>query len=286
MPETMPATTADTIHIAFALHDPSGTYAQHVGASLCSVCANTNWPLVAHILHDNTLTQENAEKLAQTAYQFHKEVYFYNLQGVLEQLPLAQHESVSFLSPASVSRLFLPDILPEISRVIYLDGDTITDLDIAELWAQNLAGMPLGAVPDLGVVRARFIVPQDPTFDTWATMALPIWEAMGIPLEKYFNAGVLVLDLAMLRETPLFHEALNLLASYAHFPCLDQDALNAIFANMYKALPFRYNVLMAFSPLAAAPAIWHYNSQKPWDAYPVARQERYVFYHGQTPWGK
>ncbi len=275
---------ADTIHIAFALHDPSGTYAQHVGASLCSVCANTNWPLVAHILHDNTLTQENAEKLAQTAYQFNKEVYFYNLQGVLEQLPLAQHESLAVFSPATISRLFLPDILSDVTKIIYMDGDTIADLDIAELWLQDLAGNALAAVPDLGVLRARYIVPRDPTFDTWATMALAIWQSVGIPLENYFNAGVLLLDIEQLRTSGLFRQTLSVLTNNAHFPCPDQDALNAVFANNYTLLPFRYNVLMAFSPLAPAPAIWHYNSQKPWDSYQVARQERYMFYYAQTPW--
>ena len=49
-------------------------------------------------------------------------------------------------------RFFIPQVLsPDIERTIYLDSDTIINLDITELWRVNLDYKPLGAVAEIGI---------------------------------------------------------------------------------------------------------------------------------------
>lgn len=145
----MPASTAhqgDRIHVLAALTDPAGGYTKFAGTMLCSLFANTNHPVTAHIMHDHTLRQIDRERLQQVAAAFSQTLCFYDmdelagaqLRKLREQFP---DISRSRFSDATMYRLLAGEILPaEIQRIIYLDADIIVQLDIAELWQQCLLG--------------------------------------------------------------------------------------------------------------------------------------------------
>ncbi len=104
-------------------------------------------------------------------------------------------------------RLALPD------RVIYLDTDTVLCQDIRELYEQELDGCELAGVRDR--YGCRFF---------------------GI---NYMNSGVLLLDLARIRETGLFRRAIALCAKKKIF-LPDQTAINRL-VKRKKLLPRRFN---------------------------------------------
>ena len=69
----------DIIHIGFGLHDKDGHYSVWVGTVMQSIIDHTDSKLCFHILHDETVSEENKRKLAQVAHQKGDVVEFYKI---------------------------------------------------------------------------------------------------------------------------------------------------------------------------------------------------------------
>jgi hypothetical protein len=101
--------------------------------------------------------------------------------------PLGSH-----LSTATYLRLFMPEMLNGRDRAIYLDADTLVLSDLSELWDVGLQHHPIAAVQEAYVPYVS------------SDNGLMNWRELGFePDAKYFNAGVMVLDLARWREENL-----------------------------------------------------------------------------------
>jgi lipopolysaccharide biosynthesis glycosyltransferase len=165
---------------------------------------------------------------------------------------------------ASYFRLLVPDLLPEsCARAIYLDSDVVVEGDLAKLWAVDLGGRPLAAAQDMTVplVSSRY--------------GLRNYEALGLaPDAKYFNAGVMLMDLALWREERISDAVLAYVtANPAAIRFWDQDGLNALLARRWLELDPRWNVtFQAGLPLLeqhrgalAAPFVTHFvSTREPW----------------------
>lgn len=165
---------------------------------------------------------------------------------------------------AILFRLGLPHLAPaDCRRVIYLDADIIVTDDIRKLWSIDLGGAALGAVEDAYVDPVAFAA-------RWGVAQRPA---------RYFNSGVLLVDLEQVRRDGLFDAALRFVAEHGDKLTLtDQDALNFAFAGRWHALSVVWNVQRhmtipsLFSEVAPhnmlgakAPAIVHYTGpEKPW----------------------
>ena len=176
------------------------------------------------------------------------------------------------LSRTAYVRLAAAELLPEtVERVLYLDGDLLFFDDAARLYQMDMAGRPMAAVPDCGIM-------------TSARRRREKAACIGLaPDAPCFNSGVLLLDLGAWRRGDYTCQLLTLAKEKA-YPHHDQDVLNDFFRDNWKILPLRWNVIppvwfmflkVAVSPwrreAAAArenPAILHYaGSYKPWE-YP------------------
>ena len=151
----------------------------------------------------------------------------------------------SVYTPYTLCRLFC-DKLPMPDRVVYLDTDTAAIGDIRPLFDFDMGGCEFaGALDYLGKV---FINP------------------------RYINAGVLLLDLAKIRETGFFAQARALLA-VKKLPFPDQDAINRL-AKKKCFLPRGFNeqrrmrkdtVIRHFSKSIRWLPFYHTVNIKPWD---------------------
>lgn len=216
-----------------------------------------------------------------------------------EYAPL-QLKGLPYISLATYARLRIPDLLPDLDRALYLDSDLVVDADLTPLWNVRLGGHPLGAVQDSGVpvVGGRYGIRSH--------------EALGLaPDSAYFNAGVLVMDLAAWRTEGLAGQVLTHMMTYKEeLRFYDQEGLNAVLCDRWQPLDFRWNVTTEFflrdaqlprDPLhehyhrtaaeaAAAvrdrPAVIHYTSaRKPWHGtsrHPMA--DRYFAYLRRSGW--
>lgn len=110
---------------------------------------------------------------------------------------------------ATLFRLGLEKLAPaDCHRVVYLDADIAVLDDVRTLWTVDLKGNPVGAAIDAFVDPARFA---------------GLWKLPSGP--DYFNAGILVIDLDMVRAEGLFTAAADFVAR--NNPELnDQCALN------------------------------------------------------------
>ena len=151
-------------------------------------------------------------------------------------------------------RLFIPDLFPELERALYLDADTVILSDVGELFDTELGeGQILGAVRDA-------VVPENPVFMKY------VEGAVGVPTEKYFNSGVLVMDLCAMRRERVLETFLSY-ASENGFTLLapDQDYLNYICRGRVRYLGTEWNTMTMDPHPSESPALIHYNMfAKPW----------------------
>lgn len=127
----------------------------------------------------------------------------------------------------------LLDRLLTVERVIFLDADLLVLDDIAPLWNADLQGFALGAVQDMAIPLVS------------SPRGVAGWNRLGLhPWCKYFNGGVMIMDLERWRALGISERALD----YVRDPCnrvdfLHQDALNAILHGGWLSLPPRWNLL-------------------------------------------
>lgn len=168
---------------------------------------------------------------------------------------------IAHVSKTTYARLFLPRLLPNHRRCIYLDGDLLVDTDLAELFTHDLHGHPLAAVVDSGR-------------PTLADYGIERYLPAGTDLQqRAFNAGVMLLDLDRMRTLPWFQEPERF--SGYEVICADQGLLNLVFAGDWLELPARWNRQVAlwpeYSVFRDTPGqIWHsYKRNKPWHFLPA-----------------
>ena len=196
----------------------------------------------------------------------------------LAGLPVARE-----LSAAMWLRVFLPELLPEVERVLYLDSDTLAMSDLRPLWDTALDDAYVAAVEN-------------------------VWEPWNadhparLGLERYFNSGVLLLDLERMRADGCTAALLET-ATSGRVLWPDQDALNLVLGQGRVELHPRWNVMnsvIAF-PHAAdvfgaerveearrAPGIRHFEGpslNKPWHIlFRQPGREDYLRHRAATPW--
>jgi lipopolysaccharide biosynthesis glycosyltransferase len=136
------------------------------------------------------------------------------------------------VSLATYFRILVAELLPaHLPRALYLDADVLVTADLTRLWAAPQQGLPVLAVRDAGA----------PTVSS--LRGLLNFRELGLaPGLGYFNAGVLLLDLALWRAEGLSAQVLRYLETHPHaIRWWDQDAMNAVLAGRWGELDPRWN---------------------------------------------
>lgn len=184
-------------------------------------------------------------------------------------------------------RVMLPDLVPGLDRILYLDADTIVLRPLSPLWNTDLQGRLLGAVGN----------PLYPFMDK------SFLTRLGLRPESYFNSGVLLLDLKHWREKDIGGQVLSLAARQGAQEWPDQNALNVVFRDTWLPLAPEWNAQntvfdlpigeLPFQPEEVKsarrdPAVIHYiGPYKPWH-YRCKHALRYLYWQHleHTPWNQ
>lgn len=236
------------IELALTISDKDGTYARHAGAVLASIFQRSDSRYNVHILHDDTLNEDNMQKLTLLIKRWGHDIHFYSitLSPGLETA-LSHISSLRLWTTASFYRILLPHVL-DAEKVIYLDCDVFVNLDLAELWSVDIGERYLAAVWDQGIMG---------TADTVT--------ACGLNPETYFNSGVILFHLNNMRTKPWHAEALRFVQKYPQIAMPDQDTLNALYGNNYHALDWRFNLFLSSCPdLNFDNRIIHFSGPNKW----------------------
>lgn len=221
--------------------------------SLCD-CNQPHWPLHISVLTD-AFSQESRRRVADSLPEGAAVLQWIEVDvDSFEGCRLAGHVSTMTFARLAVPRLFEATA----SRVLYLDADLLVIDDLSALWTADMGGAAVAAVADVHV-------------DASPLASRGVVAAPALNIGRYFNAGVLLLDIDVCNRIGLTERATAYLQQHPESPYADQDALNFVCRNRWKALDPRWNFQQHRHfridrlPISQRPAIVHFiTSAKPW----------------------
>lgn len=173
-----------------------------------------------------------------------------------------------YITLATYYRLKLPTLLPNVDRVVYLDCDIVVNDDLTELFNTKLTTEAFAGVHDIN----KKMVEKSPT---------------------YVNAGVLVIDLANMRQQQLEQKFLEWTIEHQKtIQCGDQEIINEVCIGNIKVVDDTWNVqasdFMNRSAYIKEPKIIHFVAKnKPWNWVSLCYYKNfYLKYLQMTPWKK
>lgn len=270
------------IHIACTSDD---RYIAHTAAMLHSVRWHApDADLRVHFLSGSEPSREVRMPLAAMARELGIEMNWVDVpETLMEGL-----SSRDYLSRVVWYRVFMPELLPELDRVLYLDSDVIAMASIGPLWATPLDNDYFAAVTN--------VVPKH--FAQRATQ-------LGLPgAREYFNLGVALWNLDIMRKEGFTAGVLRYAReNLPKLLWLEQDAINVLHWRRRRVLHPRWNCQNGIycrswgtglldpgemQEALEAPALLHFEGgsfAKPWhllSTHPL--RERYYFHRRHTPW--
>ncbi|MBT0994620.1 hypothetical protein KIN34_10005 [Cellulomonas sp. DKR-3] len=183
------------------------------------------------------------------------------------------------ITVATMDRLLLPDLLPELTRITYVDIDTLPCGDVRELAGWDLGGAPLAARSAEARSAASGFGNLHGTARRLRTSPTAANELLRLAYQRHafdfvaFNAGILVLDLERMRADRFGEE---MLPWVERFGMNDQELLNVYAGADRAVLPEAWNALPT-QEVVTDPRLIHWAGWlKPWRTEYVALQERWL----------
>jgi len=246
-------TTMKPIHIAMATDH---NYLDYALAACASMLKYTSRDIVLHLLHEELTGADLARFEA-----LPRNVAFTLQPHKIENAFFKGWPPLRW-SVSCYYRLILPELLPELDKILYLDCDLLVLDDIGKLYDLDLQGKSCAGA-------ATKLKPEH-------------YDRIGLDRKyAYFNSGVMLFDLAkMYREHHIerFIRLFNEMGDRIKYP--DQDILNLAYAEDHVKLPLRWNLMTSVyrnppdnklysleETIAALkdPAICHFTgTHKPW----------------------
>lgn len=223
-----------------------------VATAIASICDTTS-SFVDFYVIGTGITDENKSKIENLRKKFQNfSVEFIEIDEDEVYKDLEYYNSVTYInSPpvATYNRFLIPQLKPELKKVLYLDSDIVVLGDIKQLFDIDLEGYALGAVPTV-----------------WPNLLIK--KELSISDEhKYFGAGVMLIDNQKWGQMNITKLAFETEKKYRDKLLMaDQDVANIMFDNNYKILPHRFNYDMhtAFNFNNDDVVIRHFSGVKPW----------------------
>lgn len=192
---------------------------------------------------------------------------------------------------AALFKFQLPNIFHQYSKILYLDGDTIITNSLEELYNTNIENHYVAAVHDTGKLY----------FKHKYTQLCP----------DYFNSGVMLLNLELLRKDSVPEKLIKTKLEQKDSFLMDQNALNIVFKDKIKIVDIKYNLLIQnldrsrahwsieqindlfksnyknFNEIKKQARIIHFSSKdKPWHFSNITFAKLWYKFYKKSPFGK
>ena len=232
-------------------------YAPFLCTAMYSMLLHTKSKIDFYVM-DGGISKESKKLITESLKKFkNKNIKYFDMSGFgLERFPNLHHYSLN-----AFSRYFIPELTPDLQKVLYIDVDVIIKDDIAELYNQKLGKYAIGAVL------------EDFYAGNYTILKNKIWPQYKGG-DQYFNSGVLLLDVQKFIKNNYAQKLIDLtIKLYDKLNCPDQDVLNILFDGKFKILDYRYNfmpdhLLMLQEKHSergeVEPLVIHYTWKKPW----------------------
>lgn len=229
-------------------------FARHMAVSITSLLENNvHSKIVVHILYSDLSEATKARLSAfETRYKNAKIIFHKIDDSRFEKFGL----TIEHITKETYFRYMIAEVLPNIDSVLYLDGDTIVNGDICEVFDVDLTNCYCAGVSDIYIESVGYK------------------KTLGID-GLYINAGVILFNLDEMRKTDIAEKLFKLTAEN-NFKYQDQDAINVAFNGKMRELDCVYNFKRAhqkaFPEKIPSAKIVHYvGPNKPWRKFTLNR---------------
>ena len=213
----------DILNVVFS---SDNNYAQHMGVVIYSLLKfNSDFSEINLFIIDNNILEDNKKRLTQVASKFdNAAIVWIPFERWKEKLKVQMDYWT--ISISAYARLFVGSMLGEsVERVLYLDCDMLIQRSLKELWKTSLDEYVVAAV-------------QDAVGD--ATKS-----GVGLSAdERYFNSGMLLINLRKWRELGIEQKCLKFIkekdGNVLHH---DQGVLNGVLKGKWFRLPIENNLM-------------------------------------------
>lgn len=204
-------------------------------STMRSVCLHTKRrsDLVFHLCH-RPLPEDQIADLREIEGEFGATLHFYDItQSTTFNEKIAKLPFDKRLTNIVYARLLFDELLPlDLQRLIYLDCDMMILAPIEKLWAIDMNGATLAAVPERWgafIATGRDFRNNRDLFD---------------PADPYFNAGLLLIDMNRWREAGVASKIVDFTnRGVMDRIYYDQDFLNILFRDDFHKLDAKWNVI-------------------------------------------
>lgn len=226
------------------LYTTDHTYIRYMLISLYSLLENNpHLDITVHIIHNN-FDQNDYKIIENITTQFgNVNIEFYDfakIEGLIDEYNIPTWRGTKMAN----ARLFFTHYIKDVDKLLYLDSDTVV----------------MSSLSDLDYYTQTIHMVQD-------SMPKKHWKNLKIELEKYYNSGVLWIDVNKWKESDCDQKILSILDSNIPYIFPDQDLLNMALKDEIASLPPEYNL---FSTDA------YYNSTLLYKYYKQSGIERYT----------
>ena len=257
----------NVIPIFFAVDDG---YIPFLAVSLKSVIDNASEEneYKIKILYTN-VSEENMVKIKNYKSQ-NIDIEFVDVKKQLEAIKDKLYTR-NYFSNTTYYRLFIPEMYPEYKKAVYIDSDTVCLTDIANLYNIDIGENLIAGTPD-GVIQAIDV------FQDYVERVVGVSD-----YNKYFNAGIIVMNLEELRKYRFEEKFIYMLERVKFEVAQDQDYMNRLCKGRVKLLDFSWNRMPVMGKQEGEINIIHYNlGAKPWYFDNVLYQEYFWKYAEKT----
>lgn len=263
----------EVIPIFYAVDDG---YVPFLAVSIHSLIENSskNYYYAIKVLYTN-ICEENKKKILKYERENVK-IEFVDLNYYIEEIK-DKLFTRDYYTKTTYFRLFIPNIYPQYNKVIYLDSDTVLLGDISELYHQDMESNLVAVIPD-------DIIQNEEIFQEYVEKVVGVAD-----YRKYFNAGVLVMNLDEMRKSKFQEKFLYLLETVKFAVVQDQDYLNRLCKGRTKILDNGWNRMPVPNNRTKVEKLnlIHYNlNYKPWHYDGILYEEYFWQYAEKTEYYK
>lgn len=259
---------AETINIAFSCNNQ---WADKLAVTMVSTLIHASKDdFYKFFILDGGITEENKKKFAKIKSKTNFKIEYIPVNKELfSNAPLSHHFTIE-----TYYRLKLPSLI-DVDKLLYLDVDTLVKKDLKELYNIDINNYYAGAVIDESSYSQNI---------------------HKLSVKRYFNAGMLLLNLKKIREDKLEDKFFEFIDKHSDLiSYVDQCVLNAVFNENVKFLDRRFNlqhhsaldnINEKYQQQKKEVIVLHYVAQKkPWNfEKPLDLIFEYLAYALKTPY--
>ena len=258
----------ETIPIFFA---SDNNYAPYMTVAIKSLLSNasTDYFYKIHILTTN-LDEEICKKVKKLETP-NSSIQIISLASEIEHIKNRFHLR-DYYSIETYYRFFIPDMFPQYDKALYLDSDIVVLGDISNLFLTNISNYLVAAA-------------QEQVMSHYSVFGDYVEKALGVKVNNYFNAGVLLMNTKMFRACRIQQKFFKMMSEFKFRVTQDEDYLNVICKDNVKKLHIGWNKQpfeeTGFDDVDLQ--LIHYNlGWKPWHYENVLYEEYFWQYAAQT----